>query len=156
MPLTSKGEEIRANMKKEYGPEKGEEVFYASKNAGTITGVDETVSQEWNRKAGVAGVGDQPGDMPLNPFPGEAKFVGTPQPAKFTPPSTVAGDPLVDSKDVKPRDAAAGEQAQIEAALPASPPTVEPAARSREIGERGAGRPAPAGIYGDSKTGKPR
>jgi hypothetical protein len=40
MPLTAKGEEILASMKKEYGAEKGEEVFYASKNAGKITGVD--------------------------------------------------------------------------------------------------------------------
>ena len=40
MPLTEKGEEIKSNMEKEYGPEKGEEVFYASKNAGTVSGVD--------------------------------------------------------------------------------------------------------------------
>ncbi len=41
MPLTAKGEEILAAMKKEYGEEAGERVFNASKNAGTITGVDE-------------------------------------------------------------------------------------------------------------------
>lgn len=41
MPLTGKGEEIKSAMEKEYGPKKGEEVFYASKNAGTISGVDE-------------------------------------------------------------------------------------------------------------------
>ena len=40
MPLTEKGKEIMGNMKQEYGPEKGEEVFYASKNKGTIAGVD--------------------------------------------------------------------------------------------------------------------
>jgi hypothetical protein len=40
MPLTKKGEEIMAAMKKQYGEEKGEQVFYASKNAGKITGVD--------------------------------------------------------------------------------------------------------------------
>lgn len=40
MPLTAKGNEILAAMKKEYGDKKGEEVFYASKNAGKITGVD--------------------------------------------------------------------------------------------------------------------
>jgi len=40
MPLTAKGEEIKSAMEKQYGAEKGEEVFYASKNAGTITGVD--------------------------------------------------------------------------------------------------------------------
>lgn len=40
MPLTQKGEEIKRNMEKEYGPEKGERVFYASRNKGTISGVD--------------------------------------------------------------------------------------------------------------------
>jgi len=40
MPLSAKGAEILASMKQEYGETKGEEVFYASKNAGTITGVD--------------------------------------------------------------------------------------------------------------------
>ena len=40
MPLTSKGQEILANMTKEYGGKKGESVFYASKNAGKISGVD--------------------------------------------------------------------------------------------------------------------
>jgi hypothetical protein len=41
MPLTEKGHEIMANMKKQYGEEKGKEVFYASKNAGKISGVDD-------------------------------------------------------------------------------------------------------------------
>jgi hypothetical protein len=40
MPLTQKGEEIEQKMKEQYGPEKGEQVFYASRNAGTISGVD--------------------------------------------------------------------------------------------------------------------
>jgi hypothetical protein len=40
MPLTSKGEEIKSAMTKEYGTAKGERVFYASKNKGTISGVD--------------------------------------------------------------------------------------------------------------------
>lgn len=40
MPLTSKGEEIMGNMKQEYGEKKGEKVFYASRNAGKIKGVD--------------------------------------------------------------------------------------------------------------------
>jgi hypothetical protein len=40
MPLTRKGTEILANFKKEYGPEEGERYFYASKNKGTISGVD--------------------------------------------------------------------------------------------------------------------
>lgn len=40
MPLTSKGEEIMTALKKEYGSEKGEQVFYAGKNKGTFSGVD--------------------------------------------------------------------------------------------------------------------
>jgi DNA-binding GntR family transcriptional regulator len=40
MPLTAKGEKIKHAMQQEYGSEKGERVFYASKNKGTISGVD--------------------------------------------------------------------------------------------------------------------
>lgn len=40
MPLTAKGEKIERAMEKQYGEKKGEQVFYASKNAGTISGVD--------------------------------------------------------------------------------------------------------------------
>jgi hypothetical protein len=40
MPLTEKGEKIKGNMEKQYGAEKGESVFYASKNKGIISGVD--------------------------------------------------------------------------------------------------------------------
>jgi hypothetical protein len=51
MPLTAKGEKIMAAMKEKYGEEKGEEVFYASKNKGTITGVDmQTFRIEVTRK----------------------------------------------------------------------------------------------------------
>jgi len=40
MPLTEKGKEILSHMKGEYGADKGEQVFYASKNKGTIEGVE--------------------------------------------------------------------------------------------------------------------
>ena len=40
MPLTSKGTKILKAMEAQYGAKKGEEVFYASKNAGKISGVD--------------------------------------------------------------------------------------------------------------------
>lgn len=40
MPLTKKGTKIKSAMEQTYGAEKGEEVFYASRNKGTITGVD--------------------------------------------------------------------------------------------------------------------
>lgn len=39
MPLNKKGQKIKAAMKKEYGAKKGERVFYASENKGTIKGV---------------------------------------------------------------------------------------------------------------------
>ena len=40
MPLTSKGKKIKRAMTKEYGAKKAERVFYASRNAGKIKGVD--------------------------------------------------------------------------------------------------------------------
>jgi hypothetical protein len=39
MPLTKKGKKIKTEMVKEYGPKKGEKIFYASENKGTIKGV---------------------------------------------------------------------------------------------------------------------
>lgn len=39
MPLNKKGKKILRMMKKEYGVEKGKQVFYASENSGKITGV---------------------------------------------------------------------------------------------------------------------
>jgi hypothetical protein len=40
MPLTAKGKKIKSAMTEQYGEKKGEQVFYASKNKGNITGVD--------------------------------------------------------------------------------------------------------------------
>ena len=40
MPFTKKGSKIMSAMKKEYGGKKGESVFYASRNKGTIKGVE--------------------------------------------------------------------------------------------------------------------
>ena len=40
MPLTKKGQKIKREMKEEYGPKKGEQVFHASANKGTIKGVE--------------------------------------------------------------------------------------------------------------------
>jgi len=39
MPLTPKGRKIMKNMRKKYGAKKGKSVFYASANAGKISGV---------------------------------------------------------------------------------------------------------------------
>ena len=38
MPLTAKGKKILANMKEQYGSERGKKIFYASQNKGTIKG----------------------------------------------------------------------------------------------------------------------
>lgn len=40
MPLTTKGKKIMSSMRKTYGEEKGERIFYASKNKGKITEVE--------------------------------------------------------------------------------------------------------------------
>lgn len=42
MPLTKKGEKIKAAMRKEYGAKKGESIFYAAENKGSIKGVTKT------------------------------------------------------------------------------------------------------------------
>lgn len=58
MPLTAKGNKIMGNMVKEYGPAKGKKVFYASRNKGTISGVDpeskakKVVSDFWTKHGG--------------------------------------------------------------------------------------------------------
>lgn len=39
MPLNKKGKKIKKAMEKEYGKKKGEKIFYASKNKGTIKNV---------------------------------------------------------------------------------------------------------------------
>lgn len=39
MPKTDKGKKILRSMKDQYGEKKGEQVFYASENKGTIKGV---------------------------------------------------------------------------------------------------------------------
>jgi hypothetical protein len=40
MPLTKKGSTIMTAMVDQYGPKKAKQVFYASRNKGTIKGVD--------------------------------------------------------------------------------------------------------------------
>lgn len=42
MPATKKGAKIKAAMKQQYGEKKGEQVFFASANKGTIKGVHKT------------------------------------------------------------------------------------------------------------------
>lgn len=39
MPLNEKGKKIKKAMEKEYGKKKGDSIFYASENKGTIKGI---------------------------------------------------------------------------------------------------------------------
>jgi len=39
VPLTPKGKKIKSAMQKQYGKDKGERVFYASENKGSLKGV---------------------------------------------------------------------------------------------------------------------
>ena len=45
MPLTDKGAKIMSSMKSQYGGKKGEQVFYASRNKGRITGVEKATGK---------------------------------------------------------------------------------------------------------------
>ena len=50
MPLNEKGRKILKSMKKQYGQKRGETVFYASKNKGTIKGVEKKKKRSKNAK----------------------------------------------------------------------------------------------------------
>lgn len=50
MPLTSKGTKIMRAMMKEYGEKKGKNVFYASENKGTISGVHKAKSKMMGKR----------------------------------------------------------------------------------------------------------
>jgi len=51
MPLTTKGSKIKSAMTKEYGEKKGEQIFYASANKGTIKDVEK--KQEYKKGGAV-------------------------------------------------------------------------------------------------------
>ncbi|GAF77314.1 unnamed protein product, partial [marine sediment metagenome] len=55
MPLTKKGSKIMAAMKGQYGEDKGERVFYASKNKGVISGVDKARHKKMKRQTYMRG-----------------------------------------------------------------------------------------------------
>ena len=66
MPLTKKGKKIMRAMRAQYGSKKGKKVFYASKNKGTIKGVEDETQMNWQNKlyeslteAGRTGAGHQ-------------------------------------------------------------------------------------------------
>ena len=50
MPVNEKGRKIMKSMKDQYGKKRGEQVFYASKNKGTIKGVEKKKKRSKNAK----------------------------------------------------------------------------------------------------------
>lgn len=50
MPLTDKGNKIMAAMKRQYG-KRAEQVFYASRNKGTISGVDKARAKREQKRS---------------------------------------------------------------------------------------------------------
>jgi len=84
MPLTKKGKKIMRSMKEQYGPKEGEAVFYASRNKGTIKGVEKNMGK--NKQMGgvinpiqpmynptAADMQRQQGMMQSNPMQGVTK-----------------------------------------------------------------------------------
>ena len=55
MPLTTKGSKIKSAMTKKYGEKKGEQIFYASANKGTIKGVAQGQKLKAGGSVGKAG-----------------------------------------------------------------------------------------------------
>ena len=50
MTLKEKGKKIMKSMRKQYGKKRGETIFYASKNKGTIKGVEKRKTRSKNGK----------------------------------------------------------------------------------------------------------
>lgn len=51
MPFTKKGQTIFDAMAEKYGSKKGKKVFYASRNKGTIKGVDKMIKKGKKKKS---------------------------------------------------------------------------------------------------------
>ena len=52
MPLSKKGQKILDAMNKEYGADKGKDVFYGAIQKGRITGADPTFEARMKRRKG--------------------------------------------------------------------------------------------------------
>jgi hypothetical protein len=127
MPLTEKGKEIKSSMTEQYGPEKGEEVFYASKNAGRISGVDTKADQQAQPQAA------QPKPQPQAAQP-QAQGQGQQQAQQ---------PPVKETKTTvkEPAGGAEGEQKQDpKATLKAAEDELDALEREQEQSEEGLGR----------------
>ena len=78
MPLTSKGSKIKSAMTKKYGRGRGEQVFYASANKGTISNVEKKKKLSAGgtvRKTGNKAKFKKTGQSRVNAFSSHAKSV---------------------------------------------------------------------------------
>jgi hypothetical protein len=107
MPLTAKGREVMAAMKEQYGEEEGERVFYASKNAGKITGVD--------TKAKDAEIGGDPGpvkvvagERPTPPSAGTTTGINPEPPGVRKETGIPTSPPAIDRRGPRPPDVQVG------------------------------------------------
>lgn len=74
MPKTAKGKKIYAAMVKQYGKARGDRVFYASENAGTIKGVHKMAKKPIKKVTPKSG-GTR--SMPGKPSGGKARVTRT-------------------------------------------------------------------------------
>jgi hypothetical protein len=130
MPLTAKGEEILAQMKEQYGEEKGERVFYAAKNKGTITGVDAMKTRA--KDDGLPGIPHSNAEEPLPSVeatptrtpPAPSEKPGLNPPSGMAAPSTGLNmaSPAIDRRGPRPPDVQIGKAADYAAAAGHRPP----------------------------------
>jgi hypothetical protein len=86
MPLTDKGAKILASMQRQYGDKKGKSVFYASINAGKITG-----AEGYQAGGEVAGLVDHDSDPELPRTPEAAKLIPMlPLPSSYRDPAYIS------------------------------------------------------------------
>jgi hypothetical protein len=142
MPLTAKGEEILAQMKEQYGEEKGERVFYAAKNKGTITGVDamkaraKDVTQGRARDDGLPGIPHSSAQQPVTPVestptrtpPAPTEAPGLHPTEGMAAPSSGLNmaAPAIDTRGPRPPDVQIGKVADYAAAAGHRPPEAKP------------------------------
>ena len=55
MPLTKKGKKIKRAMRQQYGKDKGDRVFYAAENKGTLEGVAVNERKRKRKDGGASG-----------------------------------------------------------------------------------------------------
>ena len=140
MPLTSKGEKILKNMEEQYGPEKAKQVLYASKNKGTISGIDTEVAMDSPAPPSIGdgmrtwtGRDEEPDIAGLNAPPTVGSDQTAPVPSSTPAPATGT----VTSTPPTPDDGSEEPCEDQESTRAVGPPPVDPIPGSAASGESG-------------------